>query len=151
MKRANFGSKLEQWKAVHENGWSVATFQRRDVPTSRHPHVATSPCRDVPTSRCWVNHYKSQQAVTSRRLNVVTSQRRDVSTSRRCNVATSQCRDVATSRRQREICPPSLKSNRGSEFKASGDVRTRARKSRAAATLISKKSPGFVLFPIFEQ
>ena len=34
VKRANFGSKLEQRKAVLENGWSVATFQRRDVPTS---------------------------------------------------------------------------------------------------------------------
>ena len=34
VKRANFGSKLEQWKAMHENGWSVAMFQRRDVPTS---------------------------------------------------------------------------------------------------------------------
>ena len=34
VKRANFGSKLEQRKAEHENGWSVATFQRRDVPTS---------------------------------------------------------------------------------------------------------------------
>ena len=33
VKIANFGSKLEQWKAMHENGWSVATFQRRDVPT----------------------------------------------------------------------------------------------------------------------
>ena len=31
-KRANFGSKLEQWKGMHENGWSVATFQRSDVP-----------------------------------------------------------------------------------------------------------------------
>ena len=26
VKRANFGSKLEQRKAVHENGWSVATL-----------------------------------------------------------------------------------------------------------------------------
>ena len=34
VKRANFGSKFEEWKAMHENGWSVATFQRRDVPTS---------------------------------------------------------------------------------------------------------------------
>ena len=50
VKRANFGSKLEQWKAVHENGWSVATSLRRDVTTSRR----------------WVNHCKSQQAVTSR-------------------------------------------------------------------------------------
>ena len=98
VKRANFGSKLEQWKAVHENGWSVAAFQ----------------CRDGPTSRRWVNHYKSQQAVTSRRCNVTTS-----------------ARDL----------PSIIKSNRGSELKVSGDVRTRARKSRAATTSISKKSP----------
>ena len=32
VKRENFGSKLEQRKAVHETGWSVETFQRRDVP-----------------------------------------------------------------------------------------------------------------------
>ena len=63
VKRANFGSKMEQWKAMHESGCSVATFQRHDAPTSRR----------------WVNHCKSQQAVTSRRLNVVTSQRHDVS------------------------------------------------------------------------
>ena len=31
LKRANFGSNLEQWKAKYEGGWSVATFQRRDV------------------------------------------------------------------------------------------------------------------------
>ena len=60
---------------------------------SRSSNVATSQCHDATTSRRWVNHYKSQQAVTSRRLNVVTSQRRD----------------VATSRRQSEIYPPSLK------------------------------------------
>ena len=64
MKRANFGSNLEQWKAKCEGGWSVAT----------------SPRRDVSTSRRWVNQYNSQQAVTSRR--------------------------------QREICPPSLKAVR---------------------------------------
>ena len=63
VKRANFGSKLELRKAVHENGWSVAT----------------SPRRDATTSRRWVNHYKSQQAVTSRRLNVAMLQRPDVS------------------------------------------------------------------------
>ena len=39
VKRVDFGSKLEQWKAMHESvGASrrsnVATFQRRDVPTS---------------------------------------------------------------------------------------------------------------------
>ena len=32
VKRANFGSKLEQWKAMHEYGWSVTTSPRRDVP-----------------------------------------------------------------------------------------------------------------------
>ena len=52
LKRVNFGSNLEQWKVKYEGGWSVATFQRRDVPTSRR----------------WVNQYNSQQAVsTSRR------------------------------------------------------------------------------------
>ena len=60
---------------------------------SRRSNVATSPRRDATTSRRWVNHYKSQQAVTSRCLNVVASQRLD----------------VATSRHQREICTPSLK------------------------------------------
>ena len=124
VKRANFGSKLEQWKAVHENGWSIAT----------------SPRRDVTTSRRWVNHCKSQQAVMSRCLNVATSQRRDVSTSRRCNVATS-ARNL----------PSIIKSKKGSEYEASGGVRPRARKSRAAATPISKKSPRFELFPIFGQ
>ena len=41
LKRANFGSNLEQWKAKYEIGWSVATFQRRDVPTSRRLNVVT--------------------------------------------------------------------------------------------------------------
>ena len=55
----------EQQKAVHKDGWNVAT----------------SPRRDVPTSQRWVNQYKSQQYATSRRLNVAMSQRRDVSAS----------------------------------------------------------------------
>ena len=59
LKRANFGSNLEQWKAKYEGDWSVATFQ----------------CRDVLTSRRWVNQYNSQQAVMSRRGNVATSAR----------------------------------------------------------------------------
>ena len=82
VKRANFGSILEQCMKM--------------AGASRRFNVATSPRRDVTTSRRWVNHCKSQQAVTLRRLNVVTS----------------QSRDVATSRRQREICPPSLKAKR---------------------------------------
>ena len=90
LKRANFGSNLEQWKAKYEGGWSVVTFQRRDVPTLWRPNVATSPRRDVPTSRRWVNQYNNQQAVTSR------------------------CRNVATSARD---LPSIIKSSKGSEFK----------------------------------
>ena len=56
MKRANFGSKLEQRKAEHEMAGA-----------SRRSNIATSPRRDATTSRRWVNHYKRQQAVTSRR------------------------------------------------------------------------------------
>ena len=72
VKRANFGSKFEQWKAMHE---SAGASRRSNVATSPRSNVATSPRRDVPTSRRWVNQYKSQQAVTSRRLNVATSAR----------------------------------------------------------------------------
>ena len=63
VKIADFGSKLEQWKAMHE---SAGASRRSNVATSLHP--------DVPTSRRWVNQYKSQQVVTSRRLSVATSQ-----------------------------------------------------------------------------
>ena len=112
VKRANFGSKFEQWKAMHESAG-------RDIPTSRRPHVATSPRRDVPTSR---------------RLNVATLGQ-PIQQSTSSNVATSQSRDVATSRRQREIFPPSLKAvrvqnwrgiesctNEGTEFQSSNDT-----------------------------
>ena len=76
----------------------------------------------------------------SRRSNVATSPRRDVPTSRRwVNQYNSQ--QAATSRRQREICPPSLKAAKGSEFGASGGVRKRARNSRAGVTPTSKKCP----------
>ena len=67
------GSKARKW------------MSRRDVPTSRHPHVATSQRRDVRST---------MQKSTIRK--VVTFQRRDVSTSRRRNVTTSQRRDVST-------------------------------------------------------
>ena len=87
VKRANFGSKLEQWKAIHESAGA-----------SRRSNVATFPRRDVSTSRRWVNQYNSQQAVTSRRRNVATSQRRNVVTS---------VRDL----------PSIIKSSKGSEFK----------------------------------
>ena len=47
VKRANYGNKLEQWRAMQESGCHVATSQRRDVSTSRRFHVATFPRRDV--------------------------------------------------------------------------------------------------------
>ena len=61
VKRAGFGSTLEQRETVHQDGWNVATSQRRDVPTSRRPNVAMlgqlykevnkQQRRDVPTLR----------------------------------------------------------------------------------------------------
>ena len=98
LKRANFGSKLGQWRAMHESGCNVATL--------------------------------GQPIQKSTGCNVATSPRRDVSTSRRCNVAMS-ARDMLSI----------IKSTKGSEIEAWGGVRTRARKSRAAATLTSKKCP----------
>ena len=50
LKRANFGSNLEQWKAKYEGGWSVATF-----PTSRRPHVVTSQRCDVGLTNTTIN------------------------------------------------------------------------------------------------
>ena len=91
---------------------------------SRRSNVATSSRRDATTSRRWVNHYKSQQEVTSRRLNVVTSQRHD----------------VATSRRQREICPPSLKA-KGVQNWGHRETYGRGHENQNRVTSISKKSP----------
>ena len=48
VKRANFGSKLEQWKAMHESG-CVVTSQRRDV-GSTNTIVNEQKRRDVSTS-----------------------------------------------------------------------------------------------------
>ena len=44
VKRANFGSKLEQWKAMHES-----------VGASRRSNVATSQRRDVGSTNTTVN------------------------------------------------------------------------------------------------
>ena len=55
---------LEQWGSEQGSDCHVATSQRRDVPTSRHPNVTTS------GQQC-----RSQQVETSRRLNVATSAR----------------------------------------------------------------------------
>ena len=101
VKRANCGSKLEQWRAMQESGCHVATSPRRDVPTSRRPHVATSQRRDVPTSR-------RPNVATLGQL-IQKSTIKNVTTSQRLNVAASQRRDVATLRRQHEICTSSFK------------------------------------------
>ena len=124
---------LEQKGSSCKQFWSIWRICMKRSGASRRSNVATSPRCDVPTSRRWVNQYSSQQ--------VTTSQRRDVSTSRRGNVATWKRRDVETSRRQREICPLSLKAAKGSEFEASRGVRTRARNSREGVTPTSKKCP----------
>ena len=46
VERAIFESILEQRVEVHKAGKNVATSQRRDVPTSRRPNVATSGQRE---------------------------------------------------------------------------------------------------------
>ena len=52
MKRANYGNKLEQWRAMQESGCHIATS-----PTSRRLNVATSQRRDV-SSRSAPHHLK---------------------------------------------------------------------------------------------
>ena len=71
VKRANCGSKLEQWRAIQESGCHVATSQRRDVPTSRRSNVATL---GQPIQKSTIKN-----VATPQRLNVATLQRRDVS------------------------------------------------------------------------
>ena len=58
MKRAVFGSILEQRMKVHKDGWNAATFQRRDVPKSRRPHVVTPQRRDVGSTNLKVNEWQ---------------------------------------------------------------------------------------------
>ena len=53
---------------------------RRDVPTSRCPHVVTFQRRDVGSTNTEVNNQKRLDASTSRHLNVATLQHRGVST-----------------------------------------------------------------------
>ena len=124
VKRADFGSKLEQWKAMHESAGA-----------SRRSNVTTSPRRDVPMSRCWVNHYQSQQAVTSRRL----------------NVATSQCRDVATSRRQREICPPSLKAPRVQNWRHRETYELGHRNPEQQRHILPRRARDLYCFPFLDN
>ena len=75
------------------------------------------------------------------------------------NIATFQCRDVGSTNievnkwQRRDVsassASPSLKAKRGPEFEGGKIVRTRARKVRAATTLILKKRPSFFIFLLF--
>ena len=88
---------LEHMEAMHAGVCHVATFQRRDVPTSRR----------------WVNQYRSQQSKMSRRLNIATFQRRDVSTGSAPHHLKHQCfRMDGIGRR----------TNKGKEFQSSSDI-----------------------------
>ena len=83
-----FEAILEQQEAVHEGVWNVTTSQRRDVPTSRRPHVATL----------------GQLLCKSTSGNVAMSQRRDVATSRRqCEICppSLKAKGVQNSRHQK--------------------------------------------------
>ena len=72
------GSKVRKWLSRRD----VPTSRRPHVATPRRPHVATPPRRDTPTSQRWVNNAE------------VNNQKR---------------RDVPTSRRQHGICTSSFK------------------------------------------
>ena len=58
VKRANYGSKLEQWRAMQESGCHVATSQRRDV-RSTNTEVNNLKRRDASTSRRQLKIYTS--------------------------------------------------------------------------------------------
>ena len=121
MKRANYGNKLEQWRAMQESGCHVATSQRRDVSTSQRFQR-----RGVGSTNTEVNNLK-RRAATSRRLNVATLQRRDVSSrSAPHHLKYEWLRNQGIGRR----------TNGGTEF-------------QSRVTQTSKKCPGFVLFLIF--
>ena len=127
MKRANYGSKLEQWKAMQESGCHVATSQRPDVPMLRRSNVATL----------------GQPIQKSTIKNVATPQRRDAPTSRCLNVATLQRRYVSSRSAPHHLKYEWLRNqgigrrtNEGTEF-------------QSRVTQASKKCPGFVLFLIF--
>ena len=55
VERAVFRSIMEQRMKVHKDGWNVTTFQHRDVPTSRRPHIVTPQRRDVGSTNIKVN------------------------------------------------------------------------------------------------
>ena len=97
VKRANCGSKLEQWKAMQESGCHVATSQRRDVPTSRSSNIAML----------------GQPIQKSTIKNVATPQRRDVSSrSAPHHLKYQWLRNQGMERR----------TNKGTEFQSSSDT-----------------------------
>ena len=67
-KRAVFGSDLEQRIKEHKEG-----LERRDVPTSRRPHVVTPQRRDVGSTNLKVNKWQRRDVVTSRRQRELSS------------------------------------------------------------------------------
>ena len=68
VKRANYGNKLEQWRAMQESGCHVATSQRRDVSTSQRFQR-----RDVGSTNIEVNNLKRRAATSRRQLEICTS------------------------------------------------------------------------------
>ena len=60
VKRANYGNKLEQWRAMQESDCHVATSQCRDVSTSR-----LFQRRDVGSTNTEVNNLKRRDVSTS--------------------------------------------------------------------------------------
>ena len=122
VKRANYGNKLKQWRAMQESGCHVATSQRRDVSTSRRFQR-----HDVGSTNTEVNNLKRRDASKSRRLNVATLQRRDVSS-----------RSAPHHLKYEWLINQGIgrRTNEGTEF-------------QSRVTQTSKKCPGFVLFLIF--
>ena len=70
VKRAGFGSMLEQREAVHKDGWNVVTSQRRDVGSTIYRSQQTS------TSRC------PNVAMSARVLSLIIKSKRGVQNSR---------------------------------------------------------------------
>ena len=86
MKRANYGNKLEQWRAMQESGCHVATSQRRDV-GSTNTEVNNLKRRDV-SSRSAPHHLKYEwlrnQGIGRRTNKGTIFQSRVTQTSKKC-------------------------------------------------------------------
>ena len=87
VKRANYGNKVEQWRAMQESGCHVVTSQRRDV-GSTNTEVNNLQRRDV-SSRSAPHHLKYEWLINQgigRRTNEGTEfQSRVTQTSKKCS------------------------------------------------------------------